>query len=285
MSTFKEIKKRINAIKSTRKTTSAMKMVSSSKLMKAETVMKAMSSYAGEVCRILNSLMTRDYSGPLSIERPVEHVAIIVFSSDSSLCGAYNSNISHALQKTINKYGKSLDASHIHVFTVGKKVHDFTKKTRIPVAQNFENLAGKTDYPTIASLATSLIEKFENKQFDRVELIYYHFKSAGSQELVTKQLLPIKLPVKEQPSIDYILEPSREKLIKSLIPKNIQLQLYTALLNANASEHAARMIAMQTATDNADDLVSELTIEYNKSRQQAITNELLDIVGGSVKST
>ena len=285
MSTFKEIKKRINAIKSTRKTTSAMKMVSSSKLMKAETVMKAMSSYAGEIRRILNSLMTSDYSGPLSLERPVEHVAIIVFSSDSSLCGAYNSNISHVLQKMINKYGKSLDVSHIHVFTIGKKVYDFTKKTRIPVSQNFENLAGKTDFPTIANLATSLIEKFENKQLDRVELIYYHFKSAGSQELVTKQLLPIKLPVQEQPSIDYILEPSRESLLKSLIPKNIQLQLYAALLNANASEHAARMIAMQTATDNADDLVSELTIEYNKSRQQAITNELLDIVGGSVKST
>ena len=284
MSTFKEIKKRINAIKSTRKTTSAMKMVASSKLMKAESVMKALSSYAGEIRRILNSLMTSDYSGPLSLERPVEHVAIITFSSDSSLCGAYNSNISHVLQKTVNKYKKSLDASHIHVYTIGKKVFEFSKKTKITVTQNFENLAGKTNYPTIANLAMSLIEKFENKQLDSVELIYYHFKSAGSQELVTKQLLPIKLPVQEQQSIDYILEPSRESLLKSLIPKNIQIQLYTALLHANASEHAARMIAMQTATDNADDLVSELTIEYNKSRQQAITNELLDIVGGSVKN-
>ena len=130
-----------------------------------------------------------------------------------------------------------------------------------------------------------MIEKFEHKQLDRVELIYYHFKSAGSQTLVTKQLLPVKLPVQEQPPIDYILEPSRESLLLSLIPKNIQLQLSAALLNANASEHAARMIAMQTATDNADDLVSELTVEYNKSRQQAITNELLDIVSGSAKSS
>ena len=284
MSTFKEIKKRISAVKSTRKTTSAMKMVSSSKLNKAESVMHAMSSYAKEIRRIQNSLLTNDYSGPLSLERPVQHVAILAFSSDSSLCGAYNSNISHVLQKTIYKYKKSLDASHIHVYTIGKKVHEFSKKSKITVAKNFENLAGKTDYPTIADLATLLIEKFEHKQLDRVELIYHHFKSAGAQELVTKLLLPIKLSVQEKQPVDYIVEPSREALFKSLIPMNIQLQLYTALLNANASEHAARMIAMQTATDNADDLVSELTIEYNKSRQQAITNELLDIVGGSVKN-
>ena len=284
MSSFKEIKKRINAIKSTRKTTSAMKMVSSSKLMKAESVMVAMKAYAEEIRRILLSLLTNDYSNPLSVERPIQHVAIIAFSSDSSLCGAYNSNISHVLQKTVNKYAKSLEASHIHVYTIGKKVHDYSKKNSITIAQNFENLAGKSDYPTIAALATSLIEKFEHKQLDRVELIYHHFKSAGSQELVTKQLLPIQLTVQEQQATDFILEPSREAILKSLIPKNIQLQLYTALLNANTSEHAARMIAMQTATDNADDLVSELTIEYNKSRQQAITNELLDIIGGSVKS-
>ena len=285
MSTFKEIKKRINAIKSTRKTTSAMKMVSSSKLMKAESVMKAMSCYAEEIRRILLALLTNGYSGSLSLERPVQQVAIIAFSSDSSLCGAYNSNIAHLLQKTVNKYRESLDANHIYVYTIGKKVYDFAKKTRIPVAQNFENLAGKTDYPTITNLASSLIEKFEHKQLDRVELLYYQFKSTGSQALVTRQLLPVILPVQEQQPIDYILEPSRESLLKSLIPKSIQLQLFAALLSANASEHAARMIAMQTATDNADDLVSELTIEYNKSRQQAITNELLDIVGGSVKST
>ena len=127
MSTFKEIKKRINAIKSTRKTTSAMKMVSSSKLMKAETVMKAMSSYAEEIRRIFHALLTNGYSGPLSIERPVQQVAIVVFSSDSSLCGAYNSNISHELRKTVNKYKKSLDATRIHVYTIGKKVFDYTK--------------------------------------------------------------------------------------------------------------------------------------------------------------
>jgi len=284
MSTFKEIKKRITAVKSTRKTTSAMKMVSSSKFIKAESVMHVMSSYAEEIRRILNSLPTNDYSGPLGVERPVEHVAIIVFSSDSSLCGAYNSNISHVLQKRVDNYKKSLEASHIHVYTIGKKVYDFCHKSKITVTKNFENLAGKTNYPAIAALAASLIEKFENKQLDLVELIYHHFKSVGTQKLVTKQLLPVKLPVQEKQDIDYILEPSREVLFKALIPKNVQLQLYAALLNANTSEHAARMIAMQTATDNADDLVSELTIEYNKSRQQAITNELLDLIGGSTNN-
>ena len=283
MSTFKEIKKRINAIKSTRKTTSAMKMVSSSKLNKAESVTSAMSPYSEEIRRILNSMLTSDYACLLSLERPVQRVAIIAFSSDSSLCGAYNSNISHVLQKRVSTYKKSLDDDQIYVYTIGKKVYEFTKKTKIPVTKNFEDLAGKTDYPTVANLATSLIEKFENKQLDRVELIYHHFKSAGSQELVTKQLLPIKLPEQEQQTVDYIIEPSHDAILKALIPKSIKLQVYTALLNANASEHAARMIAMQTATDNADDLVGELTIEYNKSRQQAITNELLDLIGGSAK--
>ena len=281
MSTFKEIKKRINAIVNTRKTTSAMKMVASSKLNKAESVTTTMSYYSEEIRRIQNSLLTCDYTCSLSLERPVQRVAIVAFSSDSSLCGAYNSNISHILQKRIAYYKKTLETDHIAVYTIGKKVYEFTKKSKIPVTQNFENLAGKSDYPTVANLAISLIEKFENKQLDCVELIYHHFKSAGSQELVTKQLLPTALPESEQKNTNYIIEPSRDSVLKSLIPKSIKLQLYTALLNANASEHAARIIAMQTATDNADDLVHALTIEYNKSRQQAITNELLDLIGGS----
>jgi len=286
MATFKEIKKRINAIVTTRKTTSAMKMVASSKLHKAELLLIDMVHYSQALHRIMNDLLTRDFINPLSFERPVQNVAIIALSSDSSLCGAYNSNVSRELHKTIEKYKKSLTIDHILVYTIGKKVYEHTKKSGITVAKNFVNIAGKADYKTIAGFASSLMSQFEEKQIDRVDLIFHHFKSAGSQELMNIQLLPIKIPEKEKQSgqfADFILEPSQKSILKSLIPSNVKTQLYLALLDANASEHAARMIAMQTASDNADDLVSGLTIVYNKSRQQAITNELLDLIGGSVK--
>ncbi|MDR2915715.1 MAG: ATP synthase F1 subunit gamma [Tannerella sp.] len=285
MAALKEIKKRINSIKSIRKTTSAMKMVSSAKLHKAESTIYNMLPYSEALHHVMESSLTGDYSGPLSHERPVLNVAIIAFSSDSSLCGAFNSNVSRELRKTIDQYKKSLSDEHIFIYTIGKKVYDNIRKTGITITKNFENLAGKADYNTIAGFAESLITQFGNNQIDRVEMIYHHFKRAGSQELVNEPLLPVIIPVPEKQEYqngDYIFEPSREKILRMLIPKSIKLQLYTALLDSNASEYAARMIAMQTATDNADDLVNELTIEFNKSRQQAITNELLDLAGGSM---
>lgn len=334
MASFKEIKKRINSIKSTRKTTSAMKMVSSAKLRKAETTINYMLPYAGVLTHVMESLLTGDYTSYFSHERPISKVAVIAFSSDSSLCGTFNSNVGRKLQQIVQNYRQTLPAEHIFVYTVGKKVYDYIRKTGIPVTKNFENLAGKADYATIAAFAESLMEQFLHGEIDRVELLYHHFKSTGIQLLVNEPLLPINLTESKQPKVgrkrtvtsglaassgqlpggsgqqpgagmqqnssatqssstssstysyqvetDYILEPSREALLKALIPKSIKLQLYTALLDSNTSEHAARMIAMQTATDNANDLVSELTIELNKSRQQAITNELLDLASGAL---
>jgi F-type H+-transporting ATPase subunit gamma len=286
MAAFKEIKKRINSIKSTRKTTSAMKMVSSAKLHKAESVISNMLPYSEALHHVMESLLTGDDISTLSQERPIKNIAIIAFSSDSSLCGAFNSNITRELQKTVEEYRKSLSADHIFIYTIGKKVYDAVRKTGITITKNFENLAGKTDYQIIADFAESLITAFEKGKIDRVDTIYHHFRSAGNQELINKMLLPVLLPQKENPdnviNTGYIFEPSREEILRVIIPKSIKLQLYTALLDSNASEYAARMIAMQTATDNADDLVSELTIEYNKSRQQAITNELLDLISGSL---
>ncbi len=285
MAALKEIRKRINSIKSIRKTTSAMKMVSSAKLHKAESTIYNMLPYSEALHHVMESSLTGDYSTPLSHERPITNVAIIAFSSDSSLCGAFNSNVSRELQKTIDKYKKSLSNEHIFIYTIGKKVYDSIRKTGITISKNFEKLSGNADYNTIAEFAESLIIQFENNQIDRVELIYHHFKRAGSQELVNEPLLPVILPIPEKPGCwneEYIYEPSCEKILKTLIPKSIKLQLYTALLDSNASEYAARMIAMQTATDNADNLVNELTIEFNKSRQQAITNELLDLASGSM---
>lgn len=264
-----------------------MKMVSSSKLHKAEVLISNMLHYSQSLHHIVNSLLTNNASSPLRQERPVRNVAIIAFSSDTSLCGAYNNNVSSLLQKTIETYKKSLGNDHIFVYTIGKKVFEFTKKTGITVTGNFEKLATKPDYNTIADFASSLISQFEKKQIDRVELIYHHFKNAGTLALEHKQLLPITpLPVQEKQSglyLDYIFEPSQTKLLQVLVPMSIKHQLYTALLDASASEHAARMIAMQIATDNANELVSKLTIKYNKMRQQSITNELLVIIGGSTQ--
>ncbi|MDR0395428.1 MAG: ATP synthase F1 subunit gamma [Tannerella sp.] len=286
MTAFKEIKKRINSIKNTRKTTAAMKMVSSSKLRKAESVISNMLPYSAALHHVMESLLTGDEVSDLSRERPVNNVAIIAFSSDSSLCGAFNSNIARELQKAVGIYGKSLPADRIAVYTIGRKIYDAVGKTDIKVTKNFEDLAGKADYQAIADLAESLIAQFENGETDRVDMIYHHFKSAGVQELVHEALLPVALPRKKDADsrilTEYIYEPSREEILRVIIPKSIKLQLYTALLDSNASEHAARMIAMQTATDNADDLISELTVEYNKSRQQAITNELLDLFNGNI---
>ena len=280
MSSFKEIKKRINSIKSTRKTTSAMKMVSSSKLRKAENKLSNIIQYSEALRHIMESLPTSDYTSPFCVERPIKNVALIAFSSDSSLCGAFNSNISRELQKTYKKYKKMPGIEDVFVYIVGKKVFDSIRKTGILITKNFENLAATPDYKTVSGFAATIISQFKKKQIDRVDLIYHHFKNAGIQELMNAPLLPLTLP-KQQKETDYIIEPSREEVLKALLPDIIQTKIYATLLDSNTSEHAARMIAMQTATDNADDLVSELTIEYNKTRQQAITNELLDLIGGN----
>jgi F-type H+-transporting ATPase subunit gamma len=240
-----------------------------------------MRPYAEALHRVMEASLTADYSDALSSERPAGKVAIVAFASDSSLCGAFNSNVLRELLRVVEGYRRSPESVKILVYTVGRKVYDAIRKTDIAVTGNFEDLAGKPGYDVIADFAESLIRQFENREIDRVELIYHHFKSAGSQVLLREQLLPVALHKTDGGnSTDYIFEPSYEGLLNALIPKSVKLQLYTALLDSNASEHAARMIAMQTATDNADDLVGELTVEYNKSRQQAITNELLDIAGG-----
>lgn len=259
-----------------------MKMVSSAKLHKAENRISGILPYVEALHRITEASLTADYPGALCRERPAGRVAIIAFSSDSSLCGAFNSNVSRELLHAVESYRQSPANELISVYTIGRKVYETIRKTGITVAGNFENLAGKSAYDTIAGFAESLIRRFENGEIDRVELIYHHFKSASSQAPVREQLLPVtfRKTANDHPAEEYIFEPSHEGVLKSLVPECVILRLYTALLQSNVSEHAARMIAMQTATDNADGLVDELTVEYNKSRQQAITNELLDMAGG-----
>ena len=284
MASLKEIKSRIQSVKSTQKITSAMKMVSSAKLRKAQKTIENFFPYEQRLNGLLNNFLSAevDNTSVFSEVREVKRVAIVVFSSNSSLCGGYNSNVSKLLTQTIEKYHK-LGREHILIYPVGKKVAKVSHKLGFESEANFEAMADKPSYAATTSLADELMELFRHKDIDRVELIYHHFASKSSQVLKSETFLPIQLQPTQKGSVtlDYIVEPDHETIMNELIPKVLRLKIYTALLDSNASEHAARTIAMQMATDNATDLLQELSLQYNKSRQQAITNELLDIVGGS----
>jgi len=261
-------------------------MVSSAKLRKAQKTIESFLPYEQRLNNMLNHFLGggEDNTSVYAEERDVKRVAIVVFSSNSSLCGGYNSNVAKQLADTIESY-QALGREHILVFPVGKKIAKAARKSGFDFESNFESLADKPNYTEALSLADELLQLFKNKDIDKVVMIYHHFVSKSSQVLTTETLLPIQLPVpvKGVFTYDYIVEPDRETLIEEFIPKVLRLKIYTALLDSHASEHAARTMAMQIATDNADDILQDLSLLYNKSRQQAITNELLDILGGSFK--
>ena len=284
MATLKEIKSRIQSVKSTQKITSAMKMVSSAKLRKAQKTIENFFPYEQRLNGLLNNFLSAE-EGNASVFadiREVKRVGIIVFSSNSSLCGSYNTNVIKHLDQAIGN-NIALGKENILIFPVGKKIAKACHKLGYEPQDNFESMADKPTYTAALELADRVMTLFNNKEIDRVELIYHHFKSKSSQVLTEETFLPIQLKSTQRGvvALDYIVEPDRETIMAELIPKVLRLKIYTALLDSNASEHAARTMAMQIATDNATDLLQDLSLQYNKSRQQAITNELLDIVGGS----
>ena len=323
MPSLKEIKTRIASVNSTRKITSAMKMVASSKLHHAQTAILNMLPYANMLEHMLKSFLATlpDAENELAHARPVHTVAFVVFTSNSSLCGGFNNNVLKAFQATVNAY-RAQGVENIMVYPIGRKIEEYAQKHGITVVRSFVHLAEKPNAAECASIAEELRDKFLAREIDKVELIYHHFKSAGSQILTQKVYLPIDLSTeaigeendrdltsnvaaakaqeylrkrkvreeeKQKTGVlaindNFIVEPDLASVLSSLIPKELDLQIYTALLDSNASEHAARMVAMQTATDNANELLRALNLQYNKSRQQAITNELLDIVGGSINN-
>lgn len=321
MPSLKEIKGRIASVNSTRKITSAMKMVASSKLHHAQVMIENMLPYEQMLEHILKTFLASeaDAQTVYSTERKVNKVALVAFSSNSSLCGGFNANVIKLLQQTVEEY-RAKGVNDFVIYPIGRKVAEKTKKLGLPSAGNFISLADKPNASQCTDIAQELGEKFVNGEIDRVEIIYHHFKSAGSQILTRKTFLPIDIEselredktrdlksiaatketveylrkrdqetherdISAKPLNDnFIVEPGMDEVLGALIPKMAHLMLYTALLDSIASEHAARMVAMQTATDNADELLRELNLQYNKSRQQAITNELLDIVGGSVNN-
>lgn len=285
MASLKEIKSRIQSVKSTQKITSAMKMVSSAKLRKAQKTIENFFPYEQRLTGLLTNFLSADDVDTVSFfseTREVKRVAIVVISSNSSLCGSFNSNVIKKLNYSIDKY-KSLGKENILIFPIGKKIAKACIKAGYELQGDFEKMADKPSYAATLVLSDTIMQLFKDKQIDTVELIYHHFISKSSQVLTEETYLPIQLKPAEKGTavIDYIVEPDRATIMTDLIPKVLRLKIYTALLDSNASEHAARTMAMQIATDNATDLLQELSLQYNKSRQQAITNELLDIVGGS----
>ena len=289
MASLKEVKTRINSVQSTRKITSAMKMVASAKLHKAQGAIENLLPYQRKLNKILTNFLSADLpvESPFCVERPVKRVAIVAFSSNSSLCGAFNANVLKMFLQTVGEY-RELGQDNILIYPVGKKIEEAVKKLGFFPQGSYQKLADKPSYDEAAALAKLLMELFLEKNIDRVELIYHHFKSMGVQELLRERYLPIDLSAvqndEERGGVvnDYIIEPSAAQLIADLIPQVLSQKIFTAALDSNASEHAARTLAMQIATDNANELIQELTKQYNKTRQQAITNELLDIVGGSM---
>ena len=321
MPSLKEIKGRIASVNSTRKITSAMKMVASSKLHHAQVMIENMLPYETMLEHILKSFLAAEAEAQTVYdqERPVKRVALVVYASNSSLCGGFNANVIRLMQQTIKEY-EHLGKENIVVYPIGRKVAEKVAKLGVLCGGDFTALADKPNVQDCIDLAMELGEKFVSGELDKVEMIYHHFKSAGSQILTRKVFLPIDISeeldrdkerdltsnVVTKKAQDYlkkreskqkegnkggevrplndnfIVEPDMDTVLTRLIPKLAHLMLYTALLDSVASEHAARMVAMQTATDNADELLRQLNLQYNKSRQQSITNELLDIVGGSV---
>lgn len=323
MPSLKEIKSRIASVNSTRKITSAMKMVASSKLHHAQIAIQNMLPYESMLEHILMSFLAAEAEAQTIYDqvRPVKRAALVVISSNSSLCGGFNANIIKKLQTTANAYIQELGAENVEIYPIGRKVTEKAQKLGYIIKGERSAMVDKPNVNDCIKLAMELGDRFAKGELDSVEIIYHHFKSAGSQVLTTKQFLPIDIEEelnrdherdltsrvvtkksqeylrqnrrsrketeeKEvQPLNDnFIVEPDMNTVLSQLIPKLAHLMLYTALLDSIASEHAARMVAMQTATDNADELLRQLNLQYNKSRQQAITSELLDIVGGSVNN-
>lgn len=288
MASLKEVKTRIASVNSTRKITSAMKMVASSKLHRAQQAIESMRPYERQLTRIMSTFvgsMEGEVDTAYAAQRDVKRVVIVLFTSNSSLCGGYNANAVKAFVKKVEEY-RSRNIEVCRVYAMGKKAAEAVGKLKNFDLADKSALLDHPSYQEAAKVASELMDLYVKGDIDEVDLIYHHFKSAGTQILTTETFLPIDLHADSTEegatnNLNFIVEPSMGDIVNQLIPKSLHLRLYTALLDSLASEHAARVIAMQVATDNADDLLRELTLTYNKTRQQAITNELLDIAGGS----
>ncbi len=281
MANLKEIRNRIASVSSTMQITSAMKMVSAAKLKKAQDAITAMRPYADKLTELLQNLsasLDADSGSRYSDTREVRKVLLVAITSNRGLCGAFNTNIiKHGLVLSKEQYA----GKEVHFLAIGKKANDMLGK-RCRIISNQSGVFDDLTFDNVAAIAEMLMELFASGAYDRIDIIYNKFKNAATQLVMTEQFLPIAPIVGEKPSTtDYIFEPSKSEIVEQLIPKMLKTQLYKAIRDSFASEHGARMTAMHKATDNAKDMRDQLKLTYNKARQAAITNEILEIVGGA----
>jgi F-type H+-transporting ATPase subunit gamma len=281
MANLKEIRNRITSVSSTMQITSAMKMVSAAKLKKAQDAITAMRPYAEKLTELLQNLsatLDGDVGGEYTTQREIKKVLVVAITSNRGLCGAFNSNVIKEVKSRSSYYeGKQVD-----VFAIGKKGNDILTKTHA-VVDNQSAVFDELTFDNVTKIAETLTQKFVSGEYDKIELVYNQFKNAATQIVQTEQFLPLAPIKSDKPAStgDYIFEPSKEEIVLTLIPKSLKTQLYKGIRDSFASEHGARMTAMHKATDNATDLRDQLKLTYNKARQAAITNEILEIVGGA----
>jgi F-type H+-transporting ATPase subunit gamma len=283
MANLKELRNRIQSVGSTMQITSAMKMVSAAKLKKAQDAIQQMRPYAEKLQELLSGLnASLDQSESVyGQQRPLTKVLVIALTSNRGLCGAFNANVIRQTRKIANAYVEQ--GVEVEIIAIGKKGNDILKKN-FSVIANHSEIFANIQFSSVAEVAQRAMDAFAAGEYDKVEVVYNHFKNAGSQAVLTEVMLPIEPPTGESSNnenLDYIFEPGKEEIVEELIPKSLKTQLFKAVLDSNASEHGARMTAMHKATDNAKELSRRLKLDYNKARQAAITNEILEIVGGA----
>ncbi len=284
---LKEVRNRIKSIQSTQQITKAMKMISATKLRKAQESILQMRPYARKLQQVLSDIVSNTegaVSSNLSVARPVEKALLIVITSDRASCGAYNSNLIKLAKLTIReKYASQFAKGNVYIWGIDKKGYEHFLKNNYKVSSEYKDIFLQLSFENVQTCAQAAVKAFENKEFDAVDIVYSEFKNAATQRFVAEQFLPIpkienKAGVKKS---DFIFEPDKDELIAELMPKILNTQLYKAVLDANASEHGARMTAMDKATENANDILRTLRISYNRARQAAITTELTEIVSGA----
>ena len=290
MASLKEIRERKVSVASTMQITNAMKMVSAAKLKKAQDAITQFRPYAEKLQEILASVgdsIKDDEDNQYAVQRDKERILLVLITSNRGLCGAFNSNaIKATITRALTTFDSQMMARQVDFIAIGKKGADFLRKKGYNVIFNGSDLFDDLTFDRVAQLANMIMGLFTDGEYDHVDVIYNRFKNAGTQILTEEQFLPIKPEELAEESgsasnVDYIFEPTKEYIVQELIPRSLRLQFYKAILDSHASEHGARMTAMHKATDNATELLKELSLQFNKARQAAITNEILEIVGGA----
>ena len=283
MATLREIRQRIASVKSTQQITKAMKMVAAAKLRRAQENIVAIRPYAYDLRDLIAHLSQVD-EGDINLDlltkRPVERVLIVAVAADRGLCGGFNSNI---VRKTLERI-KQYENTEYEIYTIGRKVSEFFGKRDFPIFAAKQNFFNHLCFEDALEISRTLISEYTSQKFDRIELVYNEFKSAIQQNLINEQFLPFAAEEsnsEEYHSVDYIYEPDIQSILETVIPKNLNIQVWRILLESNAAEQGARMTAMDSATENAEEIKSKLTLHYNRARQAAITKELSEIVGGA----